>query len=122
MRGSPETMIILSAKTPRAATAALAQHPDAVALAGGTDFMVSWNAGLLNGRKVLDLSGIATWKTIRRQGGSLRLGALATHAQIQRNQALRKGSPLLVQACSLTGAVAIQNRGTLGGNIAIASP
>ena len=84
--------------------------------------MVGWNAGLLNRRTVLDISGVNSWKAIRRRPGGLSIGTLATHTQIQRHAVVRKTFPLLAQACSLIGAAAIQNRGTLGGNIANASP
>lgn len=115
-------MNVLSAQTPRQAAAALGKSPEAVPLAGGTDFMVGWNAGLLNGKTILDLSGINAWKTIRRQGASIKIGSLVTHTQLQRHPAVKKELPLLVRACSLIGAAAIQNRGTLGGNLANASP
>jgi len=115
-------MTVVSAETPRQAAVALAKNPSIVPLAGGTDFMVGWNAGLLNGRAILDLSGIGAWKKIRRRAGGVAVGALATHTQLQRHPAVRKQFPLLVRACSLIGAAAIQNRGTIGGNIANASP
>jgi CO/xanthine dehydrogenase FAD-binding subunit len=98
------------------------EHPRAVPLAGGTDFMVAWNAGHLNHRTVLDLSGLGEWKRIRRVEGGLWIGALATHAQLGEHPRVGKEFPLLVQACALIGGVAIQNRGTLGGNLANASP
>ena len=47
---------------------------------------------------------------------------MTTYSQIQQNDVLRAEFPMLCEAASLTGAVAIQNRGTLGGNIANASP
>jgi len=115
-------MTVVSAATPRQAAAALAKNPSNVPLAGGTDFMVVWNAGLLNGRAILDLSGIAAWKKIRGKSGGVTIGALATHSQLQSHPAVRRQFPLLVRACSLIGAAAIQNRGTIGGNIANASP
>ena len=52
------------------------RHPDAVPLAGGTDFMVAWNGGSENGRLILDLSAITSWQRIRHAGSMLRVGAL----------------------------------------------
>jgi CO/xanthine dehydrogenase FAD-binding subunit len=52
----------------------------------------------------------------------LTVGALTTYTEIQANEIVRKEFPMLSQAASETGGLAIQNRGTLGGNIANASP
>jgi xanthine dehydrogenase small subunit len=122
MRGDPRSMELLRPRSAAAAVRMKADHPRAVPLAGGTDFMVAWNAGHLNHRTVLDLSGLDDWKSIRELSGSLWIGALATHATIGEHAAARRRLPLLVQACAVIGGVAIQNRGTLGGNLANASP
>ena len=52
----------------------------------------------------------------------LRIGALATHWQLQHESSVTKQFPLLVAACATIGGRQIQTRGTLGGNIANASP
>lgn len=122
MRGSAATMKLISPRGAAQAVAAYARAPHAAPLAGGTDFMVLWNAGLLNGRSVLDLSGVKEWKKIQTLKTSLRVGSLVTHAQLQEHPLIQKQFPLLVQACATVGAAQIQNRGTLGGNIANASP
>jgi xanthine dehydrogenase FAD-binding subunit len=115
-------MTVLSPRSAAEAVRALAKNPGAVPLAGGTDLMVGWNMGLLNGRTVVDLARVADWKKIAASKGSVRIGSLATHAQIQSHPVIRSRFPLLVEACSTVGAAQIQNRGTLGGNIANASP
>jgi carbon-monoxide dehydrogenase medium subunit len=115
-------MTVLSPRSAAEAVRALAKHPGALPLAGGTDLMVGWNMGLLNGRAVVDLSRVAEWKTIKAAKGSVRIGSLVTHSQIQRHPVLRARFPLLVSACAVVGAAQIQNRGTLGGNVANASP
>ncbi|MFQ5790416.1 MAG: FAD binding domain-containing protein [Acidobacteriota bacterium] len=123
MKGAPFTMAVLRPKTVRAAVKTYGRHPDAIPFAGGTDFMVAWNAGELNGRKVLDLSALGgEWCRIRRGKHSLRIGALASHWQLQKHPLVQKEFPLLVQACATVGGIQIQIRGTLGGNIANASP
>jgi CO/xanthine dehydrogenase FAD-binding subunit len=81
-----------------------------------------WNIGLFNGRPVLDLSGVKEWTKIAADRRGVTIGALVTHSAIQRDPLLRKEFPLLVEACATIGAAQIQNRGTLGGNIANASP
>jgi carbon-monoxide dehydrogenase medium subunit len=99
-----------------------AQSPDAVPFAGGTDYMVEWNAGRRNGDVVLDLSRLREWARLRATKTSLVLGALATHTEIQAHAGARRRFPLLVDACGMVGGAQIQNRGTIGGNIANASP
>lgn len=99
-----------------------AANPGAVPLAGGTDFMVAWNAGHTNGRSILDLSRLAPWKRIAETKTGIRVGALVTHWELQRHPLVRRRFPLLVEACATIGGRQIQARGTLGGNIANASP
>lgn len=122
MRGDHSTMTVERPRSAREALAALAKDPRLMPLAGGTDFMVGWNLGLFNGRGVLDLSGVKEWgRAVPERGGGLRLGALVTHAQIQRLPEIKAFS-LLSRACGTVGAAQIQNRGTIGGNLANASP
>lgn len=90
--------------------------------AGGTDLMVLFEAGKLEHKKFLSLWHLSELQGIEVNSSSVRLGSLTTYAEIQKNKTIREEFPLLCEAASLTGAVAIQNRGTLGGNIANASP
>jgi xanthine dehydrogenase small subunit len=122
VRGDSASMTVFTPRDAAEAVRLAAERPDASPLAGGTDFMVGWNAGLSNGRAVLDLWGLSEWKRIEASKQGVRLGALVTHAQLQAHPVLRRDFPLLVQACATVGAAQIQNRGTIGGNIANASP
>ena len=122
MRGDAKSMTVLSPRTAAEAVNSYAKVPTAIPFAGGTDLMVGWNLGQLNGRAVLDLSRVAGWKKITIVDDGVDLGSLVTHAEIQKHPVLRKRFPLLVAACATVGAAQIQNRGTIGGNIANASP
>jgi len=122
MRGDAASMRVLRPRTVGEAVDAFAAHADAVPLAGGTDFMVGWNAGTDNGRLILDLSAVEPWKRVRETTFGLRIGALATHWQLQHHPVVAKRFPLLADACATVGGRQIQTRGTLGGNIANASP
>ncbi len=122
MRGDPRSMVFLRARTPAEAVRLAAERPEALPLAGGTDLMVAWNAGRLNGRTVLDLSAVKPWRRIHESAEGVEIGALATHADILAHRGLRAGWPLLADACATVGGPQIQARGTLGGNIANASP
>jgi CO/xanthine dehydrogenase FAD-binding subunit len=122
VRGDPRSVEVVRPRSSAEAVALYARRPDLLPLAGGTDVMVGWNAGLANGRAVLDLSRLREWTRITTAGSTVRIGALVTHAQIQEHAVARKRLPLLALACAEVGGVAIQNRGTLAGNVANASP
>lgn len=105
------------------ALAALARAPGAVLLAGGTDLMVAWNAGDRPlPERVIDLWGVPELATIRVARDALHVGALATYSRIIESPEVRSHAPALVEASRTIGATQIQNRGTIGGNIANASP
>lgn len=92
------------------------------AFAGGTDLMVLLEFGQLRHRNFLSIWNLDELKGIEVTPEHVHLGALATYTQIQRDETIRREFPLLVAAARETGGVAIQNRGTLGGNIVNASP
>lgn len=91
-------------------------------IAGGTDLMVLLNAGTLPFRRLVSLRNLEELRHIKVTATSVMIGAAATYSQIQRHSILQSEFPLLCQAASWTGSVANQNQGTLGGNIANASP
>ena len=105
------------------ALALLAQAPGTLTpLAGGTDLMVVYNAGRLKPTRFLDLSRIDELRGIREAAGAMTFGALSTFTDLRECAAVHRHFPNLVKSARATGALAIQNRGTLGGNIANASP
>ncbi len=122
MRGIAESMRMVRATRARDALEAMAAEPSSLPIAGGTDVMVGWNAGQLNDRSVVDISGVSAWKGIRETPTGLVVGALATFADLQAHETLSRRFPLLVEASRWIGGAQIQNRGTLGGNVANASP
>jgi CO/xanthine dehydrogenase FAD-binding subunit len=92
------------------------------AFAGGTDLMVLLEAGLLAHRHFLSIWQLPELKGIEVTPAHVTLGALTTYTEVQRDETVRREFPLLCAAARETGGVAIQNRGTLGGNIVNASP
>ena len=90
--------------------------------AGGTDLMVLLEAGKLPHKKFLNIWNLEELRGIEVCTEHVTLGALTTYAEVQRNETLAREFPLLCRAAAETGSVATQNRGTLGGNIANASP
>jgi CO/xanthine dehydrogenase FAD-binding subunit len=90
--------------------------------AGGTDLMVLLEAGKLPHKNYLNIWNLAVLRAIDVSPQHVTIGALTTYTEVQGNSILREEFPMLCQAASETGGLAIQNRGTLGGNIANASP
>ena len=72
--------------------------------------------------RILDLWGLDELRGIALDGDTISLGALTTYTEIRRSALCREHLPVLVEAAATIGAAQIQNRGTLGGNVANASP
>ena len=90
--------------------------------AGGTDLMVLLESGKLQHKNYLNIWNLAELRGIEVKDSEVTIGALTTYTEIQSHPVLRAEFPMLCQAASETGGLAIQNRGTLGGNIVNASP
>jgi CO/xanthine dehydrogenase FAD-binding subunit len=106
-----------------AVLALLAAEPGAwMPMAGGTELMVALSAGRLEQRKLVNLWGIDELRQTTASDDWLSIGAGATFTDIRQNAIIAKEFPLMARAASWTGAIANQNRGTLGGNIVNASP
>ena len=93
-------------------------------LAGGTDLMVMLHARTLRPepRAVLDLWSLAELKGVQRAGDILEIGAAESYTRIIASRDVQQHLPALAAASRTIGAAQIQNRGTLGGNLANASP
>ncbi len=91
-------------------------------LAGGTDLLVEYFDAREKMGKVLDISRMEELKKMEIGEEKIFLGALTTHEDIYRNSDLQKTVPLLCRAAKSVGAPQIRNQGTLGGNMANASP
>jgi xanthine dehydrogenase small subunit len=140
------TLTLQRPRNLKAALAMLAREPALTPIAGGTDVMVGLHFGTANQKQFIDLwpldelrgieAGPPSWPQAttarsRRSSpgaaraeadGGVRIGALTTYAEIIASPLVRKRVPMLVAAAREVGGAQIQNRGTLGGNIANASP
>ena len=90
--------------------------------AGGTDLMVQLEAGSLPEGRYLGLWKVGELRGIHVTDDGVEIGALTTYTEILADDSLSRRYPLLGHAARETGGVATQNRGTIGGNIANASP
>ena len=92
-------------------------------IAGGTDVMVRITGEIgATPARMLDLWRLDELRGIATDGDAITLGALTTYTDIRRSAPCREHLPALVEAAATIGAAQIQNRGTIGGNIANASP
>ncbi|HEY2916607.1 MAG TPA: xanthine dehydrogenase family protein subunit M [Candidatus Limnocylindrales bacterium] len=104
------------------ATAAAAGTP-VTPIAGGTDLMVAITGELREPpARLLDLSRLDALRGIALEQGALVIGARTTYTELRRSALVREHLPVLVEAAATIGAAQIQNRGTIGGNVANASP
>ena len=91
-------------------------------IAGATDLYVALNFGTLEPRRFLDIWAVNELRDISMQGTTLVIGALATYTSLIRSPLVAAHLPMLVEASRQIGGPQIQNRGTVGGNVANASP
>ena len=124
MRTAIGELRLLRPKTWRDALGMLHDDPHLVPLAGCTDLYVALNFGTLTAgdSRFLDLWPLAPLRRITMTSDGLTIGALATYTDIIKSRHVRKALPMLVEAARQIGGPQIQNRGTIGGNIANASP
>jgi len=101
----------------------LADEPNVwTPFAGGTDLMVLLESAKLKKKQYLDLWPLKELRGIREAPDTVTIGALSTYSDLLESGLIRTEFPLICDAARETGAIAIQNRGTIGGNIANASP
>lgn len=90
--------------------------------AGGTDLMVLMEAGKLPAARYLSLWNVPQLRGVVTGADAVTMGALTTYTDVLADPTLGSEFPLLCAAARETGGIATQNRGTIGGNIANASP
>lgn len=123
MRSDPAEYQLVAPGNLRETLVLLADDPGAwLAVAGGTDVMVLYGAGKLAARKLVSLARLPELRGIAENSTEVAIGAGATYTDIRKHPAIAREFPMLANAASWTGGIANQNRGTLGGNIANASP
>jgi CO/xanthine dehydrogenase FAD-binding subunit len=96
--------------------------PSSRLLAGGTDLIRSMHQDPWEPDLLIDLSGVRELDFVRLEGGTLRVGALTTFAELQDDPLVRRHARCLAEAAAQVGSAQIRNVATVGGNIANASP
>lgn len=118
----PAGTALLEPQSLEAALAMLAAEPDCTPIAGCTDIYVALHFGTLHASRFLDLWSLDELRGITRRDDTVVIGALTTCTAIIASEAVSRHAPALVAAAREIGGVQIQNRGTIGGNIANGSP
>ncbi len=122
MKPGASSLYLLQPRSLRAALRYLRDDGPLQPLAGGTDVYVALNFGQATGQRYLDLWSLDALRGIRRERELLIIGALCTHRELQRSPLVRRHLPMLAAAAAQIGGPQVQNRGTLGGNVANGSP
>jgi len=121
VRIGPSGLELRRAKSLTDALRILADEPR-MPIAGATDVYVGLNFGTLKETKYLDIWSVTELRTIAVKADVLSIGALATYTDLIQSKDVSARLPILVEAARLVGGPQIQNRGTIGGNVANASP
>lgn len=100
----------------------LADYPNALMYAGGTDLLVEMRTGKVDPPALICLERLAELKGVTELSSAVRLGASATHAELLYHPLIQKNFPVLIKALQTLGSPLIRQMGTIGGNICTASP
>jgi xanthine dehydrogenase small subunit len=113
---------LLDPRTLREALAMRRDEESVVPIAGCTDVYVSLNFGTVKQTRFMNLWRLKEFRGIERRDGRLRIGALTTYTELIRSPIVHRALPMLAAAAREIGGRQIQHRGTIGGNVANASP
>jgi CO/xanthine dehydrogenase FAD-binding subunit len=123
MRSNPADYELIAPGKLQAVVSLLAEQPGQwLPIAGGTDVMVQYAAGKLPSQKLVSIWNLPELQDIEISPDEVRIGAGCTYTALRSHDIVAREFPLLTSAARCTGGIANQNRGTLGGNIANASP
>ena len=122
MRTPLSSLALLQPRSLRAALKMMRDEGPLVPIAGCTDVFVGLNFGTERAKRYLDLWPLDELRGVSVRSDQLVIGALATYTDVIRSPLVRRRLPKLVAAASEVGGVQIQNRGTIAGNVANASP
>lgn len=100
----------------------LVQHDGSAVLAGGTDLLVKMQDGRLAPPVLISLGRIPGLNAIAYEDGFLKIGATATHGDLEKSELIRRSFGLLAEAASAVGSPQIRNMATVGGNLCNAAP
>ncbi len=100
----------------------LLADPDAKAVSGGHTLIPALKHRLNRPSALVDLSGIAEMRGIRRAGDAIVIGALTRHVEVAESAEVKAAIPALAYLAAHIGDVQVRNRGTIGGSVANNDP
>jgi len=95
---------------------------DASLYAGGTELLLAMKHDVLRYKHLVDVKVIPGLGSIELHDGTLRIGAAATHRQVERSSAIRSHLPVMAEMEQHVANVRVRSTGTLGGNLCFAEP
>ena len=96
---------------------------DAHVIAGGIALVILMNERLVEPTWLIDIAAIEALRGIDRSpDGTLRIGALVTHDELERSKTVAEACPILTEMAAEIACRRIKNRGTIGGNVCLADP
>ena len=123
MRADPADFELIAPGSLQSVVTLLANEPGRwLPIAGGTDVMVRFAAGMLPAQKLVSIWNLPELRRVDFTPEEVRIGAGCTYTDLREHPVVAAEFPLLASAARATGGIANQNRGTLGGNIVNASP
>ena len=109
--------------TVQEALALLGQHKDdAKLLAGGHSLLPAMKLRLAQPKHLVDLRKISSLSGIKEEGGTLVIGAMATHHAVESSPVVKAKCPMLADVAAQIGDPMVRNMGTIGGSLAHADP
>ncbi len=100
----------------------LSADPDARPISGGQTLLPALKHRLNKPTSLVDLSGIAELRGVKREGDTVRIGALTKHVEVQNNPDIKSAIPALAYMAGVLGDIQVRNRGTMGGSVANNDP
>ena len=100
----------------------VAADPEAKFLSGGHTLLPALKHRLNRPSALIDLSGIAELRGIRREGNAIIIGAMTRHVEIETSEIVASAIPALAYMAGHLGDVQVRNRGTMGGSVANNDP
>ena len=118
----PQTQVLTPSGVDELVAALAQATPQTRLLAGGTDLVRAVSRPGSEPDVLIDLTGLSELAYIRLDGGTLRVGATTTFTELQWDPLVHAHAVCLGLAAAQVGSAQIRNAGTIGGNIANASP
>jgi len=118
----PTTDVVTPVSAEELVAALARATPHTRLLAGGTDLVRAIRVLGSEPDTIIDLTGLTELSYVRLDGETLRIGATTTFTQLQTDPLVREHALCLGLAAAQVGSAQIRNVGTIGGNIANASP